>query len=81
MTKNQRIEQENARIRKLRLTVDLTCSLLYQLPLTPEAAQNIIEASKRAVLNLFPEGEDKFNLLYLSRYYRILRERGILSES
>ncbi|MEE9167993.1 MAG: hypothetical protein V3U24_11115 [Candidatus Neomarinimicrobiota bacterium] len=77
MSKSERMRRENIKIRKLRRTVDLTCSLLYQLPLTPELAQNIIGATKKVVLTLFPGCEEEFNLIYLSRFDRILRERGI----
>ena len=81
MTKEERIKEENSKIQKLRWIVDFTCALLYQLPLMEESAHALIEATKRSVLTLFPESEKQFNLIYLSRFYRILRERNILTEN
>lgn len=80
MTRQERIEEENSKIRKLRRIVDLTSALLYQLPLTLESAQSIIEAARQSVLTLFPDCEDQFNLIHMSRFYRILRERKILPD-
>jgi len=81
MTKEERIQEENTRIQKMRRIVDLTCSLLYQLPQTGESATALIEATRKSVLSLFPDCEKEFNLIYLSRFYRILQERNILTQN
>lgn len=81
MTKEERIKDENSRLRKLRRMVDLTCALLYQLPLTEESAHNLMTSAKGRALELFPDREEQFDLIYLPRFYRILRERNILQET
>lgn len=81
MAKEERIREENQRIRKLRRLVDLTCALLYQLPLTEASALNLINSTRDRALELFPDKEEQFNLIYLPRFHRILRERDILTEN
>ncbi|MFQ6674724.1 MAG: hypothetical protein ACE5LH_00115 [Fidelibacterota bacterium] len=80
MSKEERIREENERMRKLRRLVDLTCALLYQLPLTEESAMNLINSTRDKALEWFPDKEEQFNLIYLPRFTRILRERDILTE-
>ncbi|MFQ6673661.1 MAG: hypothetical protein ACE5GH_02605 [Fidelibacterota bacterium] len=79
MTRQERIEDENKKMRKLRRIVDLTSGLLYQLPLTEESALSLIETVRKSALILFPGREDQFDLIYRPRFYRILRERHILN--
>ena len=78
MTKEDRIHAENEKMKKLRRIVDATCALLYQLPLSEESAQQLINSTGESVLSLFPDSEEQFNLIYMPRFYRILRERNIL---
>ena len=63
------------------MIVDLTSALLHQQPLTDESAHQLIEATRTSVLSLFSDSEEQFNLIYLPRFYRILRERNILQEN
>ncbi|MFQ6615388.1 MAG: hypothetical protein ACE5HZ_01285 [Fidelibacterota bacterium] len=81
MSKEERIREENERIRKLRRLADLTCALLYQLPLTEESAMSLIDSARKKALEWFPEKEEQFNLIYLPRFTRILRERQLLTEN
>lgn len=81
MSKEKRIREENEKIRKLRRLVDLTSALLYQLPLTEETAFNLINSTRDKALEWFPDKEEQFNLIYLPRFYRILRERELLTEN
>jgi hypothetical protein len=66
---------EEIKIRKLRRTVDLTTALLYQADLTLESAQRLIASCKKSALELFPDKEETFELIYGSRFRRILTER------
>lgn len=80
-SKQERIKRENLKMRKLRRIVDLTSAILYQQPLDLESAHDLIEAARKSVLQLFPDSEEQFDLIYRTRFYRILRERSILSEN
>ncbi len=70
------IEEEDRRIRWLRVEVDLTRAILYQDPeLDLESARDMVLELRRKVLVQFPGKEDTFDLILLPRFERILRER------
>lgn len=69
---------ENRRMRRLRILVDLTAAVLrQQAPLTEAEARSLIAATRASVLVLFPGSEHTFDLILAPRFERILRERGI----
>ncbi len=67
--------EEEKRIRRLRIMVDLTAAVLAQERMTIDEALDLINATKRAALNLFPDKGDTFDIIYGRRFARILRER------
>jgi len=72
------IEEENRRIRTLRLLVDFALAALAYLAQTNlplEEAQAVVEGVKKQALRLFPEKEETFDLIYLPRFRRLLREK------
>jgi hypothetical protein len=70
------IQDESRRIRRLRLLVDLTTSVLYQDPdLTLERAFQLVAATEAAAVSLFPDGRETFELLIKPRFARIIDER------
>jgi hypothetical protein len=69
------IEEENRRIRTLRLLVDFALAYLAQTNLPLEEAQAVVEGVKKQALRLFPEKEETFDLIYLPRFRRLLREK------
>ena len=58
----------------LRLIVDATAARLQQGDLSPMEALTLIFETKKAVLRLFPDKENTYNLIYKSRFERILKE-------
>ena len=71
----EEIEEENRRLRTLRLLVDFALAYLAQTNLPLEEAQAVVEGVKRQALRLFPEKEETFDLIYLPRFRRLLREK------
>ena len=69
------MEEENRRIRTLRLLVDFSLAYLAQTKLPLEEAQAVVEGVKKQALRLFPEKEETFDLIYLPRFRRLLREK------
>ncbi len=69
------IEEENRRLRTLRLLVDFALAYLAQTNLPLEEAQAVVEGVKKQALRLFPEKEETFDLIYLPRFRRLLREK------
>ena len=66
---------EEMRLRRLRRIVDITAALLWQADLTLNEAQKLVAGAKRKALELFPEKGETFDLIYGSRFRRILAER------
>ena len=69
------IEEENRRIRTLRLLVDFALAYLAQTQLPLEEAQAVVQGVKKQAMRLFPEKEETFDLIYLPRFRRLLREK------
>ena len=68
------IYEEELRMRKLRGLVDLTAQKLRVLDLSKEDGIKLIEETKKLVLELFPDKESQFELIYRPRFLRILGE-------
>ena len=69
------IEEENRRIRTLRFLVDFSLAYLAQTKLPFEETQAVVEGVKKQALRLFPEKEETFDLIYLPRFQRLLRDK------
>lgn len=76
MTKDQQaLQAEEQKLRRLRRAMDLTAVLLWQVDLTLEEAQEVVSHAKYTALQLFPDKEETFDLIYGSRFRRILVEK------
>lgn len=68
--------EERKKIRRMQMMMDMVVSVLSQdEELTVEEAAELIANAKRAVLNMFPDKELAYDLLYRPRLQRILNER------
>ena len=74
-SKKEKIGEENEKIRRLRFIVDFSIAYLQQSQITLKEAMRVVEGVKRQALNLFPEKEDTFELIYRPRFRRIINER------
>jgi hypothetical protein len=66
---------EERKLRRLRRAMDVAAALLWQVDLTLEEAQDVVSHAKRTALQLFPDKEETFDLIYGSRFRRILVEK------
>jgi hypothetical protein len=66
---------EERKLRRLGRAMDLAAVLLWRVDLTLEEAQDVVNHAKRTALELFPEKEETFDLIYGSRFRRILVEK------
>ena len=69
------LQAEEARVKKLRRIMDFTATLLWQADLTLSEAQKLVADAKDRALELFPDKGETFDLIYGSRFRRILAER------
>ena len=66
---------EEAKVQKLKGITNLTVALLCQADLTLVDAQKLIAQTRSKALELFPDKGDTFDLIYGSRFRRILSEK------
>jgi hypothetical protein len=70
------IEEEDKRIRRLRILVELITALIAQDDsITLDDAWAHVKALKQAAENMFPGKGDVFDLIYLPRFSRLVAER------
>jgi hypothetical protein len=68
------IDEESRRIRRLRIVVNLSLSLIAQGDLPFEEAQKLTAAAARLAENLFPGKSHVFDLLYRPQFRRLVNE-------
>lgn len=66
---------EEHKVRRLRRAMDVAADLLGRVDLTFEEAQDVVGHAKFTALQLFPDKEETFDLIYGSRFRRILTEK------
>jgi len=66
---------EERKLRRLRRAMDVAAALLWQVNLTLEEAQDVVQHAKDTALKLFPDKEATFDLIYGARFRRILTEK------
>jgi hypothetical protein len=71
----QALLDEERKLRRLRRAMDLAAALLWRADLTLEEAQDVVNHAKQTALQLFPDKEQTFDLIYGPRFRRILTEK------
>ncbi len=66
---------EELKLKRLRYLMDFTAALLRQADLSLDQAQALVGDAKEKALKLFPDKGETFDLIYGSRFRRILVER------
>lgn len=72
--REEALADEGRRLRELRTTVDLTSAVLVQGRLTRGEAEDLLAATRRRALELFPDKESTYDLILAPRFARLLRE-------
>ncbi len=73
-TRQAAITRERQRLRILRQVVDLTSHVLCQGNLSREEAEELVSATRRRALELFPDKEETFDLILAPRFARLMDE-------
>jgi hypothetical protein len=69
-------QEENRKIRRLQLMMNMVMSVLAQdEDITLEQASEMIANAKTAALAMFPDKELAYDLIYRPRFQRLLNER------
>lgn len=69
------LRDENRRIRRLRLLVDLALEYIENQMLTHDEAIKIVEGVRRHAISLFPGKERAFDIIYAPRFKRLLNAK------
>jgi hypothetical protein len=69
------IQEENRRVRRLQIAVDLVMNVLWQEDLPIEEASELVAATRRFALTLFPDKGPTYDLIYKPRFQRLLTEK------
>jgi hypothetical protein len=68
------IAEEGRRLRRLRMLVDLTTSVLMQGRLSRREAEELVAAARGRILEMFPDKEAAYELILAPRFARLLEE-------
>jgi hypothetical protein len=68
------IDEESRRARRLRIAVNLALELIARGELSYEEALDMISATRRVAVKLFPGKGPTFDLLYRPKFDRVMRE-------
>jgi hypothetical protein len=68
------IDEESRRIRRLRIVVNLSLSVIAQGGMPYEEAQELVAAAKRLAEDLFPGKGHVFELLYRPQFRRLIND-------
>jgi hypothetical protein len=68
------IQEENRRLRFLRMLVDLSVVAIQEGDLSLEQARKIVAEVRQAAGALFPGKEETFDLIYQPRFNRVIHE-------
>ncbi len=69
------IREENRKVRRLQFVVDLVLSVLRQSDMPVEEAAELVAATRRFALNLFPDKGPTYDLIYQPKFQRLLSEK------
>ena len=75
MATAEEILAESRRVRRLQVVVGLITNLLRQSDLPVEEAAALVAQTRQYALRLFPGREETYDLLYQSRFKRLLAEK------
>lgn len=71
---NAEIDEESRRVRRLRIAVNLSLSIIAQGNLPYEEAQEIAAAARRLAEALFPGKGEVYDLLYRPKFSQLINE-------
>ena len=82
MDDKEKIKEEERKINQLRVAVDFANNIISEGEITYGEALKLVESLKTLAMNLFPEKEETFELIYRPRLNRVLdkRFRGMCSD-
>jgi len=75
MASEEEIREENRKVHRLQVVVDLVMNCLWQENLPIEEASEMVAATRQFALSLFPDKGATYDLIYKPRFQRLLNEK------
>jgi hypothetical protein len=69
------IREENRKVRRLQIVVGLAMNVIRQSDLPIEEALELVANTRQFALQLFPDKESTYDLIYQPRFRRLLSEK------
>ena len=69
------IQAEARKVRRLQIVVDLVSNVIRQSEMPLGEASELVAATRRFALNLFPDKAQTYDLIYQPRFRRLLIEK------
>jgi len=70
----EEIDEESRRVRRLRIVVSLALNVIAQGHLSCEEATDLVAATRRMALELFPGKEEAFDLIYRPKFQQLMTQ-------
>jgi hypothetical protein len=71
----EEILEESRKVRRLQIVVGLVTNVLRQSEIPVEEAAELVAQTRAYALSLFPDKEATYDLLYQSRFQRLMAEK------
>jgi hypothetical protein len=75
MPSEAEIQAEARKVRRLQIVVDLVANVIRQSEMPLDEASELVAATRRFALNLFPDKAQTYDLIYQPRFRRLLIEK------
>ncbi len=75
MPNEEEIREENRKVRRLQIVVDLVMNVLWQSDIPISEASEMVAETRRYAVHLFPDKEFTYDLIYAPRFRRLLSEK------
>jgi hypothetical protein len=75
MPSQTEIQAEARKVRRLQIVVDLVANVIRQSEMPLDEASELVAATRRFALNLFPDKAQTYDLIYQPRFRRLLAEK------
>lgn len=75
MASQEEILEENRKVRRLQIVVDLVLNLVAQSDIPVEEASELVAQTRQFALDLFPDKELTYDIIYEPKFKRLLAEK------
>ena len=75
MASQEEILEENRKVRRLQIVVNLMLNLVAQSDLPVEEAAQLVAQTRQFALKLFPDKELTYDLIYQPKFKRLMAEK------